>query len=99
MKSTLKSLDNAYNKRFRQLNKDILNITANTGLLVFIESLKYMRDIYTIAQKSVDTISTLNAAIEEFEAYTTTKKEFHLNNFCEFVKLNMEEWLATNDSV
>jgi isopentenyl diphosphate isomerase/L-lactate dehydrogenase-like FMN-dependent dehydrogenase len=99
MSTTLKQLNNAYAKRLRQLNKDILNITTNAGLPAFVEGLKYMRDAYIVMQKSTDAIATLNAAIEEFEAYSKTKKEFHWNNFCEFVKLNMKEWLAANDSV
>ena len=37
---------------------------------------------------------TLNAAIEEFEAFRKNQKDFHWNNFCEFVKLNMKEWLS-----
>ena len=27
------------------------------------------------------------------------QKEFHWNNFCEFIKLNLEEWLVLNDTV
>jgi hypothetical protein len=100
MNSTLNQLNKAFTKRLKQLNKDILNITANNaGLPVFVEGLKYIRDTYIITQKSTDAIATLNAAIEEFEAYTKTGEEFHWNNFCEFVKLNMKEWLAANDSI
>ena len=94
----VKLLNNAYTKRFKQLNKDILS-AEDSGLLVFVEHLRYLRDAYILTQKSVDTVATLNAAIEEFEAYRKTKKDFHWNNFCEFLKQNMKEWLAVNDSV
>lgn len=90
-------LNKAYIKRFKQLNKNIL--TANYGLTVFVEHLKYLRDNYIITQKSTEAIASLNAAIEEFDAYKQTQKEFHWQNFCAFIKLNMEEWLANNDSV
>ena len=90
-------LNKAYIKRFKQLNKNML--TANYGLTIFVEHLKYLRDTYIIAQKPTDIIASLNAAIEEFEAYNQTHNEFHWQNFCEFVKLNTKEWLAANDSV
>lgn len=98
MDKKVKQLNKAYTKRFKQLSKNIL-ATENFGLLMFVEQLRYTRDIYIIMQKSTDAIATMNAAIEEFEAFKVNKKEFHWNNFCEFVKLNMKEWLAANDSV
>ena len=58
-----------------------------------------MRDTYIITQKSIDSIISINTAIEEFEAYKKTQKDFHWKNFCELVKLNMKEWLEANDSV
>lgn len=93
-----KQLNRAYTKRFKQLNKNILT-AEDSGLLVFVEHLRYLRDAYILTQQSIDVIATLNAAVEEFEAYIENKKEFHWNNFCEFVRLNMKEWLATNDSI
>jgi hypothetical protein len=94
----VKLLNKAYTKRFEQLNKNIL-CAEDSGLIVFVEHLKYLRDAYILTQKSIDTVVTLNAAIEEFEAYRKTKKDFHWNNFCEFLKQNMKEWLAVNDSI
>ena len=94
----VKLLNKAYKKRFKQLNKNIL-VSEDSGIVVFIEHLKYLRDIYILTQKSTETIATLNTAIEEFNAYKETKKDFHWNNFCEFIKQNMKEWLAVNDSV
>ena len=98
MNHKLNQLKKAYNKRFKLLNKSILT-ESTSGLIIFVDHLKYLRDIYTLTQKSAKTIIALNTAIEEFEAYKKTQKEFHWNNFCEFVRLNMGEWLATNDSV
>jgi hypothetical protein len=94
----VKQLNKAYTKRFKQLNKSILS-TKSSGLAVFVEHLRYLRDAYIITLQPTDTVATLIAAIEEFEAYKDTKKEFHWNNFCEFVRLNMKEWLVANDSV
>lgn len=94
----VKLLNKAYTKRFKQLNKNIL-ASEDAGLIVFVEHLRYLRDAYIIALGPVDTIATLNAAIEEFEAFKRTKKDFHWNNFCEFLKQNMKEWLAVNDPV
>jgi hypothetical protein len=94
----VKQLNKAYTKRFKQLNKSILN-SKESGLIVFVEHLRYMRDAYILTLCPAETIATLNAAIEEFEAYRLTKKDFHWANFCEFLKQNMKEWLTVNDSV
>ena len=96
--SKTKLLNKAYTKKFKKLTKNILNAN-DAGLMVFIEHLKYLRDINIITQGPTHKIATMNAAIEEFEAYKKTKKEFHYNNFCEFLKQNMKEWLAVDDSV
>ena len=96
--SEVKLLNKAYTKRFKQLNKNIL-ASEDAGLTVFVEHLRYLRDAYILTLGPVDSIATLNAAIEEFEAYQKTKKDFHWNNFCEFLKHNMKEWLAVDDSV
>jgi hypothetical protein len=98
MNRKLNQLKKAYNKRFKLLNKNML-IEGNAGLLIFIEHLKYLRDVYTITQASAETVISINTALEEFEMYRNTHKEFHWNNFCEFVKLNMGEWLSVNDSI
>ena len=98
MNYKIKRLNKAYNKRFKQLGAGLL--TSNSaGLVLFVEHLKYLRDSYTIAQPQAEGIITLNAAIEEFEAFKQNQKNFHWNNFWEFIKLNMEEWLAINDPV
>lgn len=50
-----------------------------------------------------DIITTLIVAIAEFEAYQDsvedTQRTFHFNSFWELVKINIEEWLALNDTV
>ena len=94
----INQLNKAYSNRFKQLNKGILT-TNSSGLNVFVEHLKYLRDVKIITQESVNTVATLNAAIEEFEAFRKTQKDFHWNNFCEFIKVNMKEWLVVNDSI
>ena len=98
MNYNLAQLNKAYIKRFKLLNKNILT-KNNFGLVFFIEYLRYLRDTSILTQKTNETAATLNAAIEEFEAYIRTNKDFHWNNFCEFVRLNMKEWLTVNDSV
>ena len=107
MNNKIKQLNKAYAKRFKQLTDNTLaaeksGITilhSDIGLIVFVEHLKYLRDIYIITRSSMEIIVTLNAAIEEFEAFKSNQKDFHWNNFCEIVKLNMKEWLAVNDPV
>ena len=107
MNKNIKQLNKAYCKRFKQLNKNmvltkdanLMLLASDAGLITFVEHLRYLRDLYIVTQQTTDSIATLNAAVEEFEAYADSKKEFHWNNFCEFVRLNMKEWLAVNDSI
>lgn len=99
-------LERAYNKRFKNINKSLL-IDKDAGLLLFVEHLKYLRDCLIISTTEDDTkdnkIAAIVTAIAEFETYGSdeedTKKAFHWNNFCEFVRLNMEEWLELDDSI
>ena len=98
MNYKIKQLNKAYNKRFKQLSKELV-LSDSAGLTLFVEHLKYLRDFYTLRQQRISSITTLNAAIEEFEAFKQNQKDFHWNNFWEFIKLNMEEWLAINDPV
>lgn len=107
----LTQITNAYSKRFKLLNKT-LHKNLGTGILLFVEHLKYLRDALLIKAAGVadnedDAISTIVSsliiAVAEFEAYQNSKepgkKDFHWANFCELVKLNMREWLTTNDTV
>jgi hypothetical protein len=103
-------LNSAYSKRFKAINESFF-INKDTGLVLFVEHLKYLRD-RLILETPVDLnkhkptktkIATLVTTIAEFDAYRSSqdsdKKAFHWNNFCELIKLNMEEWLEPNDSV
>lgn len=103
-------LSKAYSKKFKVINKDFFT-GKDTGLILFVEYLKYLRDCLII-EMPVDSdkneltktkIATIIATIAEFEGYKISKdnnkKSFHWNNFCELLKLNMEDWLEPNDSV
>ena len=102
-------LNKAYKKRFNLLVDN--GLTENTvGLIFLVEHLKYIRDsivvkaIIDIEQEPLKTtLATLATAIAEFDAYMSSQennqKIFHWNNFCDFIKLNMEEWIALNDSI
>jgi hypothetical protein len=101
----LKQLNNAYSKLFNNLYKEFF-VDRSTGLLLFVEYLKYIRDISILTEKdSEHTIKTaaITATIAEFDAYRQTveqrQKAFHWNNFCELLKYNMEDWLKIDDSV
>ena len=101
----LDRLNSVYNKRFNKLNK-ILTKVPTAGVTLFVEHLKHLRDTYIISDVDVlenSSLVTLMAAIKEFEVYQISEdskhKDFHWKNFCEFLKLNMEEWLKLNDSV
>jgi hypothetical protein len=101
-----KQLNKAYEKRLKTLNKNFFK-DSKIGLLLYVEYLKYLRDscildYYKDGQCQLK-IATLTAAIAEFYAYSENESEgiksFHWNNFCELMKLNMEEWLALDDSI
>lgn len=102
----IKQLNKAYKKSFKQLNKSFFK-DNKAGLTIFVEYLRYLRDYYVVtASEPLNNntkLTTLMTAIAEFDATKITaensQKEFHWNNFCEFVKLNMEEWLAKNDPI
>ena len=95
-------LRKAYTRRLNSLNKTFFK-DANSGLSIFIEHLKFKRDTLLLQSNNKAQIALLTAAIAEFEAFQTSEenkqKEFHWNNFCDFVKLNREEWQVFNDSV
>ncbi len=90
----IKLLTKSYAKRFKQLNKNIL-ATNEAGLIIFVEHLKYLRDVSIITQKPAEQVIALNNAIEEFEAFKQTNEESHWNNFCYLVKIHMKEWLTS----
>ena len=99
-KSQIKILNKAYHKSLKNLNTKFFS-NKNTGLFLFIEYLKYIRDSLIIENSDTkhdqEKLATLITAIAEFEAYNSckdvTNKTFHWNNFCELVKQNLEEWI------
>jgi hypothetical protein len=107
----LSQITNAYEKRLKQLNKNFYRDNS-AGLNLFAEHLKYIRD-YLLVKTTVEKVepdectsnkvASLIIATAEFDAYKNTieqdKKDFHWNNFCELVKLNMGEWLIPNDTI
>jgi hypothetical protein len=100
--NTKAQLRKAYTKRINSLNKNFFK-DPNSGLNIFVEHLKYKRDNLILDTNNDNTLATIVTAIAEFEAYQISEdakqKEFHWNNFCDFVKLNMEEWQTLNDTV
>lgn len=107
-KTQVKQLKKAYKRSFNALNKSFFK-SKTTGLIIFIEYLKYIRDLMILqvegdlekVNKTNVRLATIIAAIAEYEAstYNTEQKVFHWNNFCELVKQNMEDWLELNDSI
>jgi hypothetical protein len=103
-------LNRAYSKKIKIASKDFFT-KKDVGLVLFVEYLRYLRDTLIIKVPTALTnesahktkIATLATAIAEFDTYRISqeesKKTFHWNNFCELIKLNMEEWLEPNDSV
>lgn len=103
MNNLNKKLKKAYEKKLRKITSDFFSDNFS-GLYCFIEHLKYLRDMHLLKIADNDTVTTtLTTAIAEFEAYKTetdqSKKVFHFNNFLELVKINLEEWVALNDSI
>lgn len=103
-----KQLHKAYKSRFNFLQKSFF-INKESGLLIFVEYLKYLRDILILEEYNKEfenykvKIASVIAAIAEFDAYKQAQerkqKIFHLDNFCELLKQNMEDWLRIDDSV
>ena len=97
-------LNKAYEKRLKTLNKDFFNNTK-AGLYLYVEYLKYLRDSFILESYDQNKLKivAINAAVAEFCAWDESSVEevsrFHWNNFCELMRLNMEEWLASNDSI
>jgi hypothetical protein len=99
-----KQLSKAYNKRLKELSKEFF-INNEIGLQLFVEYLRYTRDFLILSTaESIEKdnklkvkLATIMAAIAEFDAYCSydikDKKTFHLDNFFEITKQNMEAWL------
>ena len=104
----LKQLNKAYKNRLNALQKSFFD-DNETGLLLFAEYLRYLRDSIVLAEFHSETeavkvkMATIMAAVAELDAYLhdvgTQQKTFHWNTFCELLKQNMEDWLKIDDSV
>lgn len=103
-KQQVKQLNKAYKKSFNTLNKSLFQ-SKSAGLNIFIEHLRYLRDLMILStnddlDKINTKLATIITAVAEYEAsINTDQKVFHWNNFCELVKQNMEDWLELNDSI
>ena len=100
------TINRAHSKKTKLLYKNFYK-DRTSGLALFIEYLKYIRDLLVLesSQKTDDKeiqtkITTLTIAVAEFDAYSSyltaansKQKAFHWSNFCELIKQNMEEWL------
>lgn len=100
--NTKMQLRKAYIKRLNLLNKNFFK-DPNVGLIILVEQLKFKRDNLIIQSDNKTELASLATAIAEFEAFQISeeksKKKFHWNNFCDFVKLHMEDWQRLNDSI
>ena len=104
----IKQLNKAYSNKFAMLQKSLFT-DIHSGLVLFAEYLKYVRDFTILAEfycESDNTelkLASIMAALAEFDAYAQVEddkqKIFHWNNFCELIKQNMEAWLKIDDSV
>lgn len=107
-----KQIAKVYKKSFSLLYKDFFKDT-NIGLKLFVEYLRYLRDLVTCdvnneesIERALTKMAIITTAIAEFDAYERSKdtynsqqKVFHWNNFCELLKQNMEEWLTIDDTI
>lgn len=95
-------LRKAYTKRLNSLNKNFFK-DPNSGLNIFVEHLKFKRDNLILQSNNDAALASLITAVAEFEAYMVSneskQKDFHWNNFWDFVKLNREEWQVLDDTV
>ena len=109
----IKQIKKTYDYTLKFLQKDFFE-NNRSGLNIFIEYLRYLRDQIIISSGDLSQENSENfvaasiaTAISEFEAYenyyqsnaSESLKTFHWNNFWELVKQNLEEWLRFNDSI
>ena len=60
----LKKLDKAYTKRVNKLNKNFTK-EPDTGLLIFVEQLRYIRDTLIVKAAMTDTNAELVDGLDE----------------------------------
>ena len=98
---TNQKLIKAYKKLFKDLYKKFPE-DPTVGLTAFITHLSLLRDLSTVSSVDNEQMATkratINAALAEYNAFKANSNEtikmFHLSNFCEFLKLNLEDWLS-----
>ena len=103
-----KHINKVYKYRLNFLQKNFF-VNKETGLALFVEHLKYLRDTIVLSEYNIGAenskikIASIIAAIAEFDAYKQAsdnqQKSFHWNSFCELLTQNMEDWLKIDDSV
>ena len=77
--------------------------TSDKIIEPFSELAVQTESIEETTDKTEDILTTLIVAIAEFEAYQDSvdaaQRTFHFNSFWELIKINIEEWLALNDTI
>ena len=97
MKRQLKQLNKAYHKNIKSLEKQFYSQAKDASLIIFIEYLKYIRDLY-ILKNTIDFSNTnlmsLIIAIAEFDTYKEnielSQKQFHRHKRLKYlIKLHL----------
>lgn len=86
----------AYKKQLKTLSME----NQNDRVQILITYLKYLRDVelFNFDKEAFENIPLLNSTIAELEAAVRQSKseyvDFHIQNFCELLKINLKEWLT-----
>lgn len=88
-------LHKAYKKQLKTLSME----NQNDRVQILIVYLKYLRDIELfVDREAFENIPLLNSTIAELEAAVRQSEseyvDFHIQNFCELLKINLKEWLT-----
>lgn len=89
-------LHKAYKKQLKTLSME----NQNDRVQILITYLKYLRDVelFNFDKEAFENIPLLNSTIAELEAAVRQSKseyvDFHIQNFCELLKINLKEWLT-----
>lgn len=109
----IKQINKTYETTLENIQKSFFK-SSQTGLDLFVEYLRYIRDSLIIKAPDLSVspdenliIATIMAAIAEYESYENYKiskaderlQKFHWDNFWELIKYNLREWQALNDTI
>lgn len=109
----IKQINKTYETTLESIQKSFFS-NSQTGLDLFVEYLRYIRDSLIIKAPDLSVspdenliIATIMAAIAEYESYENYKiskaderlQKFHWDNFWELIKCNLREWQALNDTI